>query len=68
MAESDSWEVAAAEEPLVVCSISIAPARPISAASFGEDGDDVGAAADLAVHALQRVRAAQLGPVLAGKA
>src|SRR5665809_109665 len=31
----------------------------------GEDADDVGAAADLAVDALERVGAAQLGPVLA---
>jgi hypothetical protein len=31
----------------------------------GEDPDDVGAAADLLVHALERVRGADLGPVLA---
>jgi hypothetical protein len=31
----------------------------------GEDADDVGAATDFAVDALERVRRAQLGPVLA---
>jgi hypothetical protein len=31
----------------------------------GEDPDDVGAASDLAVEALQRVRRSDLGPVLA---
>ncbi len=33
----------------------------------GEDADDVGAAADLAVEALQRVGGPQLGPVLGGQ-
>jgi hypothetical protein len=33
----------------------------------GEDPDDVGAAADLAVQPLQRIRRAQLGPVLGGQ-
>jgi len=35
---------------------------------FGEDPDDVCAAADLAVEALQRVGRSELGPVLGGKA
>jgi hypothetical protein len=39
--------------------------EPDQARVVGEDADDVGAAADLAVDALERVRAAQLGPVLA---
>jgi hypothetical protein len=34
----------------------------------GEDADDVGATADLAVDAFERVRRAQLGPVLGGEA
>ena len=41
--------------------------RRISEAVVGEDPDDVGASADLAVEALQRVGAAQLGPVLGGE-
>jgi hypothetical protein len=33
----------------------------------GEDANDVGAASDLAVESLQRVRRAELGPVLLGE-
>ena len=39
--------------------------EPDQGGVVGEDADDVGAAADLAVDALERVRAAELGPVLA---
>ena len=38
--------------------------QPDQRGVVGEDPNDVGAPADLAVETLQRVRAAQLGPVL----
>ncbi len=41
------------------------PGEPDQALVVGEDADDVGAPADLAVDALERIGAAQLGPVLA---
>ena len=43
------------------------PASRIRRAVVGEDADDVGAPADLAVEALERVGRAQLGPVLGGE-
>ena len=39
------------------------PASRIRLLVVGEDADDVGAPADLAVEALERVRGAQLAPV-----
>ena len=38
--------------------------EPDEGAVVGEDPDDVGAAADLAVESLERVRGAQLRPVV----
>ena len=38
--------------------------EPDQAVVVGEDADDVGAATDLAVEALERIRAAQLAPVI----
>jgi hypothetical protein len=38
--------------------------EPDQAGVVGEDADDIGAPADLAVEALERVRAAQLAPVI----
>jgi hypothetical protein len=61
-------EVAAGDEPLVVLLDQQRAGEADQALIVGEDADDVGAAADLAVDALERVRAAQLGPVLAREA
>jgi hypothetical protein len=48
-------EVAAADEPLVVLFDDDAGGEPDQRAVVGEDADDVGAATDLAVDALERV-------------
>ena len=58
-------EVAARDEPFVVMFDQHRAGEPDQACVVGEDADDVSAAADLAVDALERVGAAQLGPVLA---
>ena len=57
-------EVAAADEPFVVLFDHDAGGEPDQRAVVGEDADDVGAAADLAVEALERVGRAQLRPVV----
>ena len=61
-------EVAAADEPFVVLLDQQRAGEPDRAGVVGEDPDDVGAAADLAVDALQRVGRAELGPVRGGEA
>jgi hypothetical protein len=55
--------VAALHEPLVVLLERQRAGAPDHGLVVGEDPDDIGATADLLVHALQRVRFAQLGPV-----
>ena len=54
-------EVAALHQPLVVLLQEQRAGEPDDGLVVGEDPDDVGAAADLLVHALQRVRRADLG-------
>ena len=61
-------QVASAYEPLVVLLDDHARSEPDQGAVVGEDADDVGAAADLAIDALQRVRGAQLRPVIGREA
>jgi hypothetical protein len=56
-------EVAVADEPLVVLLDDDAGGEPDQGSVVGEDADDVGAAADLAVDPLERVRRAELRPV-----
>ena len=58
-------EVAAADEPLVILLDEQCAGEPDQGGVVGVDADDVGAPADLAVDALERVGASQLGPVLA---
>jgi len=58
-------EVAAADEPLIVLLDQHRAGEADQRGVVGEDADDVGAPADLAVDALQRVGAPELGPVLA---
>ena len=58
-------EVAAADEPLVALFDEQHAGEADQRLVVGEDADDVGAAADLAVDALERVCGAQLAPVLA---
>ena len=60
-------EVAAGDEPFVVLFDQQRAGEADHGGVVGEDPDDVGAAADLAVDALERVGGAQLGPVLGGK-
>ena len=62
-----SAEVAAADEPLVVLLDHEAGREPDQRGVVGEDADDVGAAADLAVDPLERVGGAQLAPVVGGE-
>ena len=57
-------EVALADEPFVVLLDDEAGGETDQRAVVGEDADDVGAAADLAVDPLERVRRAELGPVV----
>ena len=57
-------EVAALDEPLVVLFGQQRAGEADHGGVVGEDPDDVGAAADLLVDALERVGGAQLGPVL----
>src|SRR5215210_3635453 len=61
-------EVAAADEPLVVLFDDDARCEPDERAVVGEDADDVGAPADLAVDPLERIRRAQLRPVVCREA
>jgi hypothetical protein len=56
-------EVAVADEPFVVLLDDDAGGEPDQRAVVGEDADDVGAPADLAVDPFERVGAAELGPV-----
>ena len=58
-------EVAALHQPLVVLLEQQRAGEADHGLVVGEDPDDVRAAADLFVDALQRVRGAELGPVLA---
>jgi hypothetical protein len=51
-------EVAATDEPFVIGFDAQHPGEPDQRAVVGEDADDVGAAGDLAVKTLERVRAA----------
>jgi hypothetical protein len=60
-------EVAACDEPLVILFDQQRAGESDQRGVVGEDADDVGAAADLAVDALERVRRAQLAPAC-GKA
>ena len=66
---SSEWaaEVAAPDEPLVVLLDHDAGGEPDQGAVVGEDADDVGAPADLAVDPLERVGGAQLRPVVGGE-
>ena len=57
-------EVALADQPFVVLLDHEAGGEPDQRAVVGEDPDDVGAAADLAVDPLERVGRAQLRPVV----
>jgi hypothetical protein len=63
-----SAEVAATDEPFVVLLDHDAGGEADQRAVVGEDADDVGAAADLAVDPLERVGRAQLRPVVDGEA
>src|SRR5215211_1564 len=56
-------QVAATDEPLIVLLEAEHADEPDQGAVVGEDADDVGAAADLLVEALEWVRAPQLRPV-----
>jgi hypothetical protein len=58
-------EVAACDEPFVVLFDQQRAGEPDQGGVVGEDADDVGAPADLAVDALERVRGPQLGSVFA---
>jgi len=60
-------EVAAADEPFVVLFDHDAGGEPDEGAVVGEDADDVGAAADLAVEPFERVGRAELGAVVGGE-
>ena len=60
-------QVAPADQPLVILLEQQGTSEPQERGVVGKDPDDVGAAADLAVDPLERVRAAQLGPVVARK-
>jgi hypothetical protein len=60
-------EVAAPDEPLVVLLDHRRSGEANEGAVVGEDVDDVGAAADLAVDPLERVRGSELRPVVGGK-
>ena len=66
---SSEWaaEVAVADEPFVVLFDHDAGGEPDQRAIVGEDADDVGAAADLAVDPFERVGRAQLRPVVGGE-
>jgi hypothetical protein len=57
-------EVAAPDEPLVVLLDDDRGGEADQRAVVGEDADDVGAPADLAVDAFERVGRAQLRPVV----
>ena len=61
-------QVAALDQPLVVLLGEQRADEPDHGVVVGEDPDDVGAAADLLVDPLQRVRGPQLGPVLGREA
>ena len=61
-------QVASGDEPFVVLLDQEHAGEPDQRGVVGEDADDVGAAADLAVDALERVRGAQLAPVLGREA
>ena len=56
-------EVAAADEPLVILFDAEHPGEADQCGVVGEDPDDVGAAADLLVEALERVGRSELAPV-----
>jgi hypothetical protein len=58
-------DVAARDEPLVALVDEQHAGEADQRGVVGEDADDIGAAADLAVDALERVGAAQRGPLLA---
>jgi hypothetical protein len=60
-----SAEVAAPDEPFIVCSMTTLRAE--SGRGRWEDADDVCAAADLAVDPLERIGRAQLRPVVGGE-
>ena len=60
-------DIAAADEPLVVGLDREHQNEPDQRCLVGEDPDDVGAPADLAVEALERIRGSELGPVGGGK-
>ncbi len=57
-------DAGAADEPLVVGFDGEHRDQAKDRGVVGEDADDIGAPADLAVEALQRVGASELGPVL----
>jgi hypothetical protein len=57
-------QVASADEPFVVLFDREHRGEPDQGTVVGEGPDDVGAAADLAVEALERVRRAQLAAVV----
>ena len=57
-------DVAAPDQPLVIGLDRKHRVEPDEAGVVGEDADHVGAARDLAVEALERIRASQLRPVL----
>src|SRR6266545_543980 len=61
-------EVAAPDQPLIVLFDHEAGRQPDQGGVVGEDADDVGAAADLAVQALEGVGAPELAPVVDGEA
>lgn len=60
-------EVAARNQPLVAVLDQQHAGEADQARVVGEDANDIGAAAELAVDALERVRASELAPVLARK-
>ena len=59
-----SAHVAASDQPLVVGLDGEHRDQPDEGRVVGKDADDVGAAADLAVEALQRIGGSEFGPVL----
>jgi hypothetical protein len=61
-------QVAPADQPLVVLLDGEHRGQADQALVVGEDADDVGAPADLAVEALKRIGRADLAPVSVGKA
>jgi hypothetical protein len=61
-------EVAAADQPLIVLLDAEHPGEPDQRAVIGEDANDIGAPADLAVEALQRLVDLSLRQWVAGNA